>query len=56
MDLAVVARKNNMSNVTIKRYAESLYALQQCLDVAQTRYESETVCASIVLQLCEVSS
>jgi hypothetical protein len=56
MDLAAVARRNNFSNVTIKRYAESLYALQQCLNDNQTRYESETVCASIILQLCEVST
>jgi hypothetical protein len=53
-DLAGLSRKGNVSSASVKRYAESLRALQHCLDDAQSRYESETVCASIILQLCEV--
>lgn len=56
MNFTEVARRNNFSDVTIKGYAESLYALQQCLNNIQARYQSETVCASIILQLCEVSA
>jgi hypothetical protein len=44
------------SEITIRRYAKSLSSLRTCLEEPQLRTESETVCASIVLQLCEVSS
>jgi hypothetical protein len=44
------------SEITIRRYAKSLSSLRTCLEEPQLRTESETICASIVLQLCEVSS
>ena len=44
------------SEIAIRRYAKSLSSLRTCLEEPQLRTESETICASIVLQLCEVSS
>jgi hypothetical protein len=44
------------SEIAIRRYAKSLNSLRTCLKEPQLRTESETICASIVLQLCEVSS
>jgi hypothetical protein len=44
------------SEIAIRRYAKSLNSLRTCLEEPRRRIESETICASIVLQLCEVSS
>jgi hypothetical protein len=44
------------SEIAIRRYAKSLNSLRTCLKEPQLRTESETICASIILQLCEVSS
>ena len=44
------------SEIAIRRYAKSLNSLRTCLEEPQLRTESETICASIILQLCEVSS
>jgi hypothetical protein len=43
------------SEIAIRRYAKSLNSLRTCLEEPQLRTESETICASIILQLCEVS-
>ena len=50
----VKSHGRRISNITIKRYAGALNSLQRCLDDVGMRYQSETVCASIILQLCEV--
>lgn len=42
------------SHHTIKQYANSLNALQRCIKEPQLRLEPETICATILLQLCEV--
>lgn len=52
MDLTM---NRNTNSEAVALYVKGLNALQSCLDDAQTQYESETICASIILQLCEVS-
>lgn len=41
------------SNV-LRQYSKSLYSLRTCVDNHETRLEAETLCASILLQFCEV--
>jgi hypothetical protein len=43
------------SAVSVKQYVRSLSALQTCLNDPALSSESETICASIILQICEVS-
>jgi hypothetical protein len=43
------------SKTSMQRYVQSLSSLRACLEEAQLRTESETICATIILQLCEVS-
>jgi len=50
----VMTGSSSLSNMSIKRYASSLKSLQQFVENEGTRFESETVGASILLQLCEV--
>lgn len=42
------------SSTTLKLYSKSLNSLQQCVQAVETRLEAETVCASLILQLCEL--
>lgn len=42
------------SNATIQRYIASLRALQDCIQDRDLRSQSETICASIIVQMCEV--
>jgi hypothetical protein len=46
--------KSMGSDVTIQKYIASLSALQSCIRDPQLRSESETICASIIVQMCEV--
>lgn len=39
-----------------KRYVQSLRALRLCVQDARVRVQSETICASILMQVCEVDS
>jgi hypothetical protein len=43
------------TQTAMRTYVRSLEALRLCLEDEQRRLESETICASILLQLCEVS-
>lgn len=43
-----------VSKYSVRLYTESLKHLRKCLAVPQLRAKSETICASIILQLCEV--
>jgi hypothetical protein len=42
------------SKVTLGNYVNSLAALQRCVSDPGFRYQSETLCASILVQLCEL--
>ena len=42
------------SDATIQKYIASLHALQDCVKDADLRTQSETICASILVQICEV--
>lgn len=42
------------SRDSIRSYARALSSLRACLEIEHVRKESETICASIILQLCEV--
>ena len=46
--------KPTNSESAFRRYAKSLNSLQVCVKQPQLRRESETICASIILQLCEL--
>lgn len=39
---------------TIRLYSRSLKSLRQCVQAAETRLEPETMCSSLILQLCEL--
>ena len=43
-----------ISKTTFKHYGRSIRALQSCLRHEDTRSDPNTICASIILQLCEV--
>ncbi|KAJ9297387.1 hypothetical protein DTO271G3_4680 [Paecilomyces variotii] len=45
---------STISETTIRRYMSSLRSLRECLDDERKRLESETICASVILQLCEL--
>ncbi|KAF7591629.1 hypothetical protein BBP40_001268 [Aspergillus hancockii] len=49
-----LASRGTISRRARQRYAESLRALRVCLEDLERRFQSETICASIVLQLCEL--
>lgn len=51
-----VTLKRNTNSKAVALYVGGLNALGMCLDNAQAQYESETICASIILQVCEVST
>jgi hypothetical protein len=42
------------SSATLQKYVASLNALQQCIKDPVLRSQSETICASIIVQMCEV--
>ena len=44
----------NMHKEVCKSYVKALSSLRACLDDDAVRMESETLCASILLQMCEV--
>lgn len=44
----------NMHKEVCKSYVKALSSLRACLDDDAVRTESETLCASILLQMCEV--
>lgn len=50
----ILQDKGNMSARTLNRYGTSIHALQKCLRVQAMRSDPNTICASIILQLCEV--
>ncbi|KAF2273832.1 uncharacterized protein EI97DRAFT_469313 [Westerdykella ornata] len=50
-----VAMKRNTDSKAVALYVGGLKALATCLDDARTQYESETICASIILQMCELA-
>lgn len=43
------------SKVIYKNYVRALSSLQKCLADEYLRLQSETLCASLLLQMCEVS-
>ncbi|KAJ9213931.1 transcriptional regulator family: Fungal Specific TF [Paecilomyces variotii] len=45
---------STISETAIRRYMSSLRSLRECLDDERKRLESETICASVILQLCEL--
>jgi hypothetical protein len=45
---------SHVSKTSVQLYTKSLKALRKCLAIPQLRAEPETICASIILQLCEV--
>ena len=42
------------SDNSLRLYAQALRSLRKCLNVPQARSEAETICASIILQACEL--
>ncbi|KAH8905683.1 hypothetical protein BR93DRAFT_968924 [Coniochaeta sp. PMI_546] len=42
------------SSTTIQKYIHTLSALQSCVKDPQLRSQSETICASIIVQMCEL--
>lgn len=50
----LLASEGTISKDSWRKYAQSLEALRLCLDDPGRCFQSETICASIVLQLCEV--
>lgn len=50
----LMAADGTISNDAWRKYAQSLGALRLCLDDPERCFQSETICASIVLQTCEV--
>lgn len=44
----------NMHKEVCKSYVKAISSLRACLDDEAVRMESETLCASILLQICEV--
>lgn len=53
--LDIVRNGSQFSGSTFRQYAKSLNALRSCVEDPYIQSESETICASILLQLCEVS-
>lgn len=49
--------KNRATNMecSLLRYTKSLNTLCACVKDAEIQYKSETICASIILQICEVN-
>lgn len=47
-------RASKPSTDSLRLYAKSLRTLRQCLNVPRVRAEGETICASIILQGCEL--
>ncbi|EIT73349.1 hypothetical protein AO1008_04526 [Aspergillus oryzae 100-8] len=50
----LLASEGTISKDSWRKYAQSLEALRLCLDDPGRCFQSETICASIVLQLCEL--
>ncbi|KJK64727.1 GAL4-like ZnII2Cys6 or C6 zinc binuclear cluster DNA-binding domain protein [Aspergillus parasiticus SU-1] len=50
----LLAADGTISKDAWRKYAQSLEALRLCLDDPGRCFQSETICASIVLQLCEL--
>ncbi|OIW23828.1 hypothetical protein CONLIGDRAFT_686057 [Coniochaeta ligniaria NRRL 30616] len=46
--------KSTGSNATLQKYIVSLNALQSCIKDPELRSQSETICASIIVQMCEL--
>lgn len=42
------------SNTTLQKYIAGLNALQGCVNDPRLRLQSETICAAIIIQMCEV--
>ncbi|QKX57485.1 uncharacterized protein TRUGW13939_04599 [Talaromyces rugulosus] len=42
------------SSSTVRLYSRSLNSLRKCVQAAETRLEPETICSSLILQLCEL--
>lgn len=53
--LYVDALTTNPTTESLRRYGKSMASLQICLKDPRRRFESETLCASILTQVCEVS-
>jgi len=52
--METLSNSSAASRDSIQLYAKSLNSLRTCLENEHVRTESETICASIILQLCEV--
>lgn len=50
----LTGKKTVGSNATVQKYIAALRALQDCIDDACLRLQSETICAAIIIQMCEV--
>ncbi|KAB5578873.1 hypothetical protein GE09DRAFT_562855 [Coniochaeta sp. 2T2.1] len=46
--------KSARSRATIQKYISSLRTLQDCIRDPELRSQSETICASIIIQMCEL--
>ncbi|KEF52117.1 uncharacterized protein A1O9_11743 [Exophiala aquamarina CBS 119918] len=49
------ATSSKPSEITFRRYARSLNSLRVCLEEPLVRLQSETICASLILQCCELT-
>ena len=49
-----MAKRTPSTSTSIQLYAKSLRSLRYCLEEQWLRTQSETICASLVLQICEV--
>lgn len=50
------AKTASTRRTATRRYVQSLQALRLCVEDPQVRLQSETICVSILMQLCEVRS
>jgi hypothetical protein len=51
----ILAQSPDTKKRALVAYSKGLKALRACVEQVEVRYESETICASIILQICEVS-
>jgi hypothetical protein len=51
----ILARSPDTKKRALVAYSKGLKALRACVEQLEVRYESEMICASIILQICEVS-
>ncbi|KAJ8062769.1 hypothetical protein OCU04_008027 [Sclerotinia nivalis] len=49
------SNEHTKSNVIYREYIRALSSLQKCLADENLRFQSETICASLLLQMCELA-